>query len=87
MDPLRVKWWGPNELSLHPGFCSFFFYFFLPVQRVLDPIKLFYIAHLLPSYICELSLHQKFQSPTITPSHKKAGDYVCGKVSNDLAKK
>ena len=33
MDPLRVKWWGPNELSLHPG----------------------------------------FQSPTITPSHKKAG--------------
>ena len=26
-----------------------------------------------PSYICELSLHPKFQSPSITPSHKKAG--------------
>ena len=30
--------------------------------------------HLGPSNICELSLHPKFQSPTITPSHKKAGD-------------
>ena len=29
--------------------------------------------HLGPSYICELSLHPKFQSPSITPSHKKAG--------------
>ena len=30
--------------------------------------------HLGPSYICELSLHKKFQSPSITPSHKKAGE-------------
>ena len=29
--------------------------------------------HLGPSYICELSLHPKFQSPSITPIHKKAG--------------
>ena len=30
--------------------------------------------HLGPFYICELSLHQKFQNPSITPSHKKAGE-------------
>ena len=41
----------------------------------MDPlmVKLWGPKHLGPSYICELSLHQKFQSPTITPSHKKAG--------------
>ena len=41
MDPLTVKWRGPN--------------------------------HLKPYYFCELSLHPKFQSPSITPSYKKAG--------------
>ena len=41
----------------------------------MDPlrVKLWGPKHVGPSYICELSLHQKFQSPTITPSHKKLG--------------
>ena len=41
----------------------------------MDPlrVKLWGPKHLGPSYICELSLHQKFQGHTITPSHKKAG--------------
>ena len=42
----------------------------------MDPLRVKWWGpkHLGPSYICELSLHPKFQSPTITPSHKKAGD-------------
>ena len=38
----------------------------------MDPlrVKLWGPKHLGPSYICELSLHQKFQSPSITPSIK-----------------
>ena len=41
----------------------------------MDPlgVKWWGPKHLGPSYICELSLHPKFRSPSITPSHKKAG--------------
>ena len=41
----------------------------------MDPLRVKWWGpkHLGPSYICELSLHPKFQSPSITPSHKKAG--------------
>ena len=41
----------------------------------MDPlrVKRWDPKHLRPSYICELSLHPKFRSPSITPSHKKAG--------------
>ena len=41
----------------------------------MDPLRVKWWGpkHLGPSYICELSLHPKFRSPSITPSHKKAG--------------
>ena len=41
----------------------------------MDPlrVKWWVPKHLRPTYICELSLHPKFQRLTITPSHKKAG--------------
>ena len=44
-------------------------------KRPMDPLKVkcWDPKHLGPSYICELSLHPKFRSPSITPSHKKAG--------------
>ena len=42
----------------------------------MDPLRVKWWGpkHLGAYYICELSSHPKFQSPTITPSHKKAGD-------------
>ena len=42
----------------------------------MDPLRVKWWdpKHLEPSQICDLSLHPKFQSPTITPSHNKAGD-------------
>ena len=42
----------------------------------MDPLRVKWWGpkHLEPSYICELSLHQKFQSPCITPSHKKTAN-------------
>ena len=42
----------------------------------MDPrkVKWWGPKHLWPSYICDLSLHPKFQSPSIIPSHKKAGE-------------
>ena len=42
----------------------------------MDPLRVKWLGpkHLGPSYICELSLHQKLQSPNITPSHEKAGN-------------
>ena len=42
----------------------------------MDPlgVKWWGPKHLGPSYICELSLHPKFHSHSITPSHKKAGE-------------
>ena len=41
----------------------------------MDPLRVKWWGpkHLGPSYICELSLHPKFRSPSITPSYKKAG--------------
>ena len=41
----------------------------------MDPltVKWWGPKHLKPYYFCELSLHPKFQSPSITPSYKKAG--------------
>ena len=41
----------------------------------MDPltVKWWGQKHLKPYYFCELSLHLKFQSPSITPFYKKAG--------------
>ena len=41
----------------------------------MDPLRVKWWGqkHLGPSYICELNLHPKFRSTSITPSHKKLG--------------
>ena len=55
----------------------------------MDPlrVKLWGPKHLGPSCICDLSLHPKFQSPTITPSHKKAGAAERRKKEEERRKK
>ena len=42
----------------------------------MDPLRVKWWGpkHLTSYYFCELSLHPKFQSPSITLSYKKAGD-------------